>query len=76
MTLKTPCIKLCKLNEENVCVGCYRSIEEITNWRNLSLKEQKQVMETTKKRKRIKNYIDNLPERREDGFPFQKKKRV
>ena len=25
-----------------------------------------------KKRKRIKNHIDNLPEKREDGFPFQK----
>ena len=30
------------------------------------------IMAEEKKRKRIKNHIDNLPERREDGFPFQK----
>ncbi len=30
------------------------------------------IIAEEKKRKRIKNHIDNLPERREDGFPFQK----
>ena len=31
------------------------------------------IIAEEKKRKRIKNHIDNLPEKREDGFPFQKK---
>ena len=30
------------------------------------------IIAEDKKRKRIKNHIDNLPEKREDGFPFQK----
>ena len=30
------------------------------------------IIAEEKKRKRIKNHIDNLPEKREDGFPFQK----
>ena len=30
------------------------------------------IIAEEKKRKRIKNQIDNLPEKREDGFPFQK----
>ena len=30
------------------------------------------IIAEEKKRKRIKNHIDNLPERREDAFPFQK----
>ena len=30
------------------------------------------IIAEEKKRKRIKNHIDNLPERREDWFPFQK----
>ena len=30
------------------------------------------IIAEEKKRERIKNHIDNLPEKREDGFPFQK----
>ena len=30
------------------------------------------IIAEDKKRKRIKNYMDNLPKKREDGFPFQK----
>ena len=30
------------------------------------------IIAEDKKRKRIKNHIDNLPEKREDAFPFQK----
>lgn len=26
---KSPCIKVCKLNDDNVCIGCNRTIEEI-----------------------------------------------
>jgi predicted Fe-S protein YdhL (DUF1289 family) len=25
----TSCVGICKLNEEKVCVGCFRTIEEI-----------------------------------------------
>jgi predicted Fe-S protein YdhL (DUF1289 family) len=31
--VKSPCIKICKLDEKSVsCIGCGRTIEEITNW--------------------------------------------
>jgi len=26
---KSPCIKVCKLNEQKVCIGCGRHIDEI-----------------------------------------------
>lgn len=26
----TPCIGVCTLNEDNICIGCNRTIEEIT----------------------------------------------
>lgn len=28
-TSKTPCIKVCRLNKNGVCIGCKRTIEEI-----------------------------------------------
>ncbi len=31
--LQSPCIKLCVVHpEERICVGCYRTIEEISTW--------------------------------------------
>jgi predicted Fe-S protein YdhL (DUF1289 family) len=31
MYIKSPCIKICKL-QDNMCIGCYRTLEEIANW--------------------------------------------
>lgn len=28
----SPCINICKLDENQVCIGCYRTINEIANW--------------------------------------------
>ena len=33
--VKSPCIRVCKINEKsNCCIGCGRSIDQITNWIN------------------------------------------
>lgn len=28
----SPCVSVCALNENDICIGCYRSAEEIGNW--------------------------------------------
>jgi predicted Fe-S protein YdhL (DUF1289 family) len=33
MNPTSPCIALCKLNEDEICVGCKRTINEIVKWR-------------------------------------------
>lgn len=30
--IRTPCINVCTLDDDDVCVGCYRTIDEITGW--------------------------------------------
>lgn len=30
--VKSPCISICVLNEQQVCEGCYRDVLEITDW--------------------------------------------
>ncbi len=30
--LHSPCVRLCTLDEEDICVGCGRSLEEIKGW--------------------------------------------
>jgi len=28
----SPCVRNCCLNEQDVCLGCFRSLEEIRHW--------------------------------------------
>ncbi len=30
--VESPCVRNCCLNEADICVGCFRSLEEITRW--------------------------------------------
>lgn len=30
--IASPCISICALDENDICVGCYRSGQEITRW--------------------------------------------
>ena len=30
--VKSPCIEVCSLNNEDVCIGCYRTANEIIEW--------------------------------------------
>ena len=40
----SPCIKICVIHpEERLCVGCYRTIEEIATWSRLSAVERQAV---------------------------------
>lgn len=48
--IKSPCISVCVLNDEDVCEGCYRSAQEITDWSVLSVEAKKVVMESVKRR--------------------------
>jgi len=33
--VRSPCVAICELNAENICIGCGRSREEITHWARL-----------------------------------------
>jgi len=50
MDTKSPCISLCHLNEEGVCIGCKRTLEEISEWSILSNYEKKKILEDLKYR--------------------------
>jgi hypothetical protein len=43
--VQSPCIKICVVHpEERPCVGCYRSIDEISAWSRLSPAERQIIM--------------------------------
>ena len=43
--VQSPCVKLCVVHpEERICVGCFRTIEEISTWSRLTPEERKAIM--------------------------------
>ena len=32
LDIKRPCVKKCCLNEEDICVGCFRSLDDMRKW--------------------------------------------
>lgn len=43
--IQSPCVKLCVVHpEERICVGCFRSIDEISSWSRLTPEARSQIM--------------------------------
>jgi len=40
----SPCIGLCRLDDDDVCSGCYRHTSEICNWGLLVPEEQRKIL--------------------------------
>ena len=51
MTVSSPCIRNCCLDDEDVCLGCYRTVEEIIQWADSSDNEKRLILQVAEKRK-------------------------
>ena len=50
----SPCVGICTINKKTKsCIGCYRTLEEIGNWRNMTLVEKKSVIKKCKERLKL-----------------------
>lgn len=54
---KSPCISICVLDEKDICQGCYRSAEEITDWFMASAQQKRDIIERAKERLLASNPI-------------------
>jgi predicted Fe-S protein YdhL (DUF1289 family) len=41
--IPSPCVRNCCLNEDDVCLGCFRSLAEITQW-SVTTNETRQMI--------------------------------
>jgi len=46
----TPCVGQCDLDEHEICMGCYRSSSEISDWINKSEDEKIDIVIRCKKK--------------------------
>ena len=55
MKAKSPCIKECRLNENDICKGCKRTIAQITNWWDYTDKQRENIMNNLELKVRLEN---------------------
>ena len=39
--VRSPCVRLCRLNDADVCMGCGRVLREITHWLHMTEDQQR-----------------------------------
>jgi len=47
----SPCIRNCCLTEDDICLGCFRHVDEICEWGSASSKRRKIILYNSKKRR-------------------------
>ncbi|MDB4837681.1 DUF1289 domain-containing protein [Marinomonas sp.] len=55
--IESPCIRNCCLDEEDVCVGCLRTLDDILRWQSTSSEEKLEVLARSKKRRMSKQML-------------------
>jgi ABC-type Fe3+-hydroxamate transport system substrate-binding protein len=52
--LRSPCIGVCKISvPEHLCTGCLRSVDEISDWRDMSLGESDKIWGDLERRREV-----------------------
>lgn len=52
--VQSPCVKLCAIHPEaRICVGCHRSIAEITDWSRMSHEARATIMTALPERRAL-----------------------
>lgn len=51
-TIEKPCIRQCCLDKNDVCVGCFRTFNDMKVWHKATTKEKSQMLVEAKERKK------------------------
>ncbi len=43
-TVESPCISICTLDDEGMCLGCFRTVEEIETWLRMDADRRRLVL--------------------------------
>lgn len=48
--VRSPCVSICALDDNDICVGCQRSSDEIMRWSQMSNDERREVLKKVAER--------------------------
>lgn len=59
--MESPCKRNCCLDNTDICIGCYRSLEEITGWRAATNDEKRGILQNCElRRKKTSGLLQNI----------------
>ena len=53
--VESPCVRKCTLDENDICVGCFRSIDEICAWGGASNEKRREILQSCERRRQEVN---------------------
>ena len=54
---QSPCISVCVLDENDICMGCFRSADEITDWFMATPEQKREVLRRARERREASTSI-------------------
>ncbi|WP_077314380.1 DUF1289 domain-containing protein [Vibrio palustris] len=58
--IASPCIRHCCLNEDDICIGCWRSLSEILVWQQADDQHRACILERCQQRSQQTNQKDDF----------------
>jgi len=55
-----PCVRKCCLDDNNICLGCFRSLDEIVQWHVASNHERIVILQNARQRQEAKLGVSGL----------------
>jgi predicted Fe-S protein YdhL (DUF1289 family) len=55
--LRSPCVQVCALDEQDICIGCQRTAGEITRWGRMDNAERRAVLQLCLERARASGHL-------------------
>ncbi len=49
--IPSPCVRICCLDDNDICLGCYRSMAEILRWGEAENNEKRQILTNARSRR-------------------------
>ncbi len=49
---KSPCRRVCSLNSDDICIGCYRTSKEIGDWQVMDDRQREIIIRRCKEREK------------------------
>jgi len=54
--VESPCISVCEYDENlDMCIGCFRTLDEISSWRSMTDEEKLKVIERIEQEKGLED---------------------
>jgi len=55
LNIENSCIRKCCLNEDYICLGCFRTFDDMLKWHKASKHEKKEMLKKAQKRQEDHN---------------------